>query len=225
MMIQPFLSFPRRLSSSALPTLAYQTAATSGTDTTSYSFTSTAIGTDTGSSRTIIVGVFGTETTTSTISSITVGGVSGTLIHSNTQSAGAQSSRVAFYAFQGVSGTTATVAVTWSTAQTRSGIIVWAAYNLSSITAVATASSTSMTAPALNVNTSADGMVLACGHCNGSSTYAWTGVTERTDTQVETVGWSGGDASSLAAETPRSVSASISNSGSTIANAISISLR
>ncbi len=207
------------------PTLSYQTAAASGSDLATYSFASTAIGTDTGSSRTVIVGVYATESSARTISAFTVGGVAGTLIHKRDHTAGGQASTIAFYAFTGVTGTTATVAITWSGTMTRCAIAVWAAYNLSSITAVATAGSGSTTAPALNVNVNADGMVLAIGHSNVSSTYAWTGVTERTDTITETVGFSAADASSLAAETPRTVSASISSGGPTIANAISISLR
>jgi len=226
MNFQPFLAFPRRpVASSATPTLSYQTATADAGDLTTYSFSSTAIGTDTGSTRTVIVAVYGVNITAlRTISTFTVGGVSGVAVHSRTDTTGGQFSTIAFYAFTGVSGTTGTVSITWSGSQLRTAIGVWAAYDLSSTTAVATGGSGSLSAPTLDVNVNADGMVLAAAHANGSSTYAWTGVTERADALTETVGWSVADASALSSASPRSVSASITGSAS-IANAISISLR
>jgi hypothetical protein len=213
----------QEVASGALPTLSYQTAAADATDATSYTFSSQAIGTDTGSTRTVLLAIYGLNVTAlRTISSLTVGGVSGTLLHSNSVSSGSFSS-VAFYAFTSVSGTTATVAVTWSGQQLRCQIGLWAAYDLSSLTPVATASSTSASAT-LNVNTSADGMVLAAGYGNASATFTWTGVTERYDAATETVGFSVADASGVTAESPRTVSASQAGSP-TLSNSIAISLR
>lgn len=201
----PFPYIPAAASISALGplTISYRTSDIRLTTTNSYSFTSQDIGTAS-SDRYVLVAI----TTTSTVGAIsitgvTVGGVSASLVHSQAHTTGSVWAIAAFYIAAVPTGTTATVAITTSSNQLLCRIGIWALTNLSSTTASDTAGSTSTTAT-LDMDTVVDGGAFVCGRTNSSGTFtAPSGFTEDFDGVDGTYfsGWSGASLATTVAET------------------------
>ena len=112
--------------------MTYQTAAQSPSDLTTYTFSSQAIGTASSNRRVIIgtVGFAGIRT----VSSLTVGGISASLVKRQQQGSVTAEIWIATVP----TGTTADVVVTWSGGQTRCAIAVWSATGLENNTPVDT---------------------------------------------------------------------------------------
>ena len=196
----------------ALPSIAYQTSAEDINALTTYTFSSQAFGTAS-ATRSIIVGVSSAIAGSATISSATIGGVSATISKQFAQGTRA----VAGIIIASVpTGTTGTVAITFNTAMLRCAIGVWAAYDLSSITATATAQS-SANPEDLSLNVSANGIAVGVSYNNviSAGSASWTGFTERFDFGVQGL-YTGADYTATTAQTPLAVTlthASPSNDG------------
>lgn len=158
---------------------SFQDSAVDEVDRTSYTFASMSLGAA-ATARRIVIGVVCRASTAPVINSLTVGGISASLIHQSRASGGAY-----FYYADVPTGTTGDVVVNFASSVTRAGICVWRILNESSMTPTDTASSTNADPAALNVDIpSGDSaaMAIAYGH-NGTST-TWTGLTEDTDTEI-----------------------------------------
>lgn len=158
--------------------------AVDGSTTTTYTFTSRAIGTA-ATGRRVIVGVSSGAGSSATISSVTIGGnaASQVVFLDGTVSASTIS---ALYILQVDAGTTATIVVTFSGSRTSCGIGVWAAYDLLSSTATFTGTSSASPPSVGSVSCSAGGIIVAQGivYSGSTSTFTWSGLTERFDEQL-----------------------------------------
>ena len=161
-------------------TASYEATAVSVTDLTTYTFSGLAIGTA-APDRKVVVIVSGSVASRS-VSSVTVGGISATLVKSQTDT------NAIIEIWQAVvpTGTTGDVVVVWSGAMTRCGVGVWAVYE-AAIAAFDTGSSNAdpMTD---TLNCPANGVVIGgATNSNTVSAHAWTGITENFDDLVESV--------------------------------------
>jgi hypothetical protein len=152
----------------------YRNTYVNGTSTATPSFASCDIGTA-ASDRLVVVGAAGEGNSGVTLSGVTIGGNAATQA-----AAGAFSENNAglFY-LRVASGTTATIAVTFSSAKLRSGIVVYALYNVVSDTpydtntAGASATSVSVTSFA----SPAKGAVIGVASKSSASISGWTNLT------------------------------------------------
>lgn len=200
--------------------LSYVTSTFSGSGLQNYSFAGTSIGTAT-SDRTVIVGIFTHNLgTTPSYSSVVIGGVTATVLATNPVSN--VSGTMAFYAAMVPTGTTATIAVNTTATQLRMSIAVWAAYGLRSYEVYSSRGVGGFVGGTLNVNTVANGIVLAMGAADAGS-FTWTGVTERVDSTANTIAFSAADASGVAAAGPMIVSDAVAG-GTAYGNHFAIAL-
>jgi hypothetical protein len=81
---------------------------------------------------------------------------------------------------------------------------VWAVYDLTSLTAVATAQSGDDPS-VLNLNVQSGDIVVGVGFNNTTSSSSWTGATERFDTSIEGANESGADHTATSTESPRTI--------------------
>ena len=166
--------------------------------------------------RTVIVAAALRENGVETISSVTIGGISATNGGSPGFKCNSQTFVTCMYVWEATvpTGTTANIVVTYTNpVDSADGLAVWSAYGLTSNTPTATANSVSTTAPSLNLNVSAGGIVVAATwtiQVPSVACASWTGVTA----QGEVLGDPGtspaefmdaASASSLVAGTPRTV--------------------
>lgn len=184
------------------------------TDLTTYSFASVAIGAADPTRRVVVVVHWGENAVTRSLNSATIGGVAAT-IHAQTSAA---IRGVAIISALVPTGTTATIALTFSGAMLRSAIGVYRALNETSASPTATATDITFTGAVLdvNVNVPVNGWVVAGTTDNGIAgrTHAWVGVTKQYDTtsgEAAGIIYSGGHDTGLAAATPRTVNTTVSN--------------
>lgn len=170
-------------------TISYPTSfATTDTDASSYSFTSTPIGTA-GSDRYIVTAIMTRDATGTapTVTNCTVGGQA-TTNSQNVQSLdGNRRITMRITTDPVTSGTTATVAVTTSATCTGCAIATWAVYQVDSTTSVATDSDQTSSGATLNasVTVPANSAIIGVLMCElDLITASWTGLTE----QFEQVG-------------------------------------
>lgn len=110
-------------------------------------------------------------------------------------------------------GTTGTVAITFGGTMTECAIAIWAMYGLSSGTPYDTAHTGNQDPQSLNVDTQADGFVIAYGHAQAETFSSMTGVTQdfynTAQPEAGKKQW-GGHANNVSAATPRTVSFDLS---------------
>lgn len=182
----------------ANPSISFQACYNSTSDLTTYSFTSSDIGTA-GATRTVIVGVSGQDDAqdygTTSVS------IDGTAANEqvDTGPGSASSAQTSIWTLNVASGTTATISVTFTEAVTGAAICVWAAYDLNSA-AVATATNkgnnASGSSVTLSLNVPANGIAVGmCTKSGGvSTTFTTTGMTERADSNnAESLNWTAVD--------------------------------
>lgn len=192
------LTFPATLFAYPLR-LSYVTNVSSASDLTTYTFAGTSIGTA-AEDRFVIVSASLRSTASRTFSSVSIGGTNGTELvkfDSNQTCVGIWGLRV-------TSGTTADIVVTMSAAASRCACGVWAVYGLNSLTPIDTASSTASPL-ALSLDTLPGCAVLAATYTGGSTLETWAGLTEDFDTTVEGAHNHGASGLMTTAETPRTV--------------------
>lgn len=185
-----------------------------GTDLTTYSFTSTAIGTAAANRLVVVAGKAVSGTTGRTLSSATIGGVSATIVIQHDLNAG-QTDLTFIIAAVVPTGTTATVALTFSGGMGRCGIGSFALYRLASTTATDTASD-GTDVVTLDVDTVAGSIVIAVVGDGASGVVGWSGVTiNGVQTEIESGNnLSVASAQATATATPRTVNCDFTGSPS-----------
>ena len=163
--------------------VAFLQGAEDTSDQTTYTFSSQNLGTA-ADDRHIIVGILSRKAgATTTISSVTVGGVSATIVEQVTNTG--TNSDVAGIAIAAVpTGTTGDVVVTFGAGMVRAAISLYRATGLDSATASQSLNSTA-SAPAVNLDIPVNGFAIGAGITAASSTATWSGLTEDYDTTLE----------------------------------------
>lgn len=169
------------------PTYAFQATTTDPVGRTTYTFASQNIGAAS-ATRNVVVAVLIGSTSSRTISSVTIGGVTATVVPNGQAITQSFFYRLAFYVAAVPAGTTASIVVTASGACNFGSLVgVWALYDLSSPVAVDSDGVTVAGTNTLNVpsvNTSAGGPLLAASayySTTGATSQSWTNATERSD--------------------------------------------
>lgn len=168
------------------PTKSFQGAINSSADGTSHTFSAFSLGAA-AADRLILVG-FGTRRGAATaISSVTIGGVTATLIQTQRSDSGVVVNVCLAYAVV-PTGTTGDIVINWSATATRVRGGVWRAVGLNSSTPIDTGTSTA-TPPTDTLNTDDDGFafgVVAAGVSSGAGgSVAWTNLSEDFDAVQE----------------------------------------
>jgi len=192
----------------ALPSKAFQATTFDGTAQTTYTFAGQNIG-SASSTRYVVAAVSLISSSARTISSVTIGGVTATVVPNGQTETLSFQYTIAFYIAAVPTGSTASIVVTASgvcDAAALSG--VWAVYDLNSATPVDSDGDPTGASPfsVPSVTTSADGILLAAGmylRNSGTAAFGWTNATERSDLSSSfsgaTVGNSAADASTSGA--------------------------
>jgi len=167
--------------------------ANSASDLSTYSFTSQSFGTA-DADRVIIVGAVATENSEgATLDTVTIGGVTATKISEATFADTGRTSLASIYAAAVPTGTTGTVALTYSVAMQRAAIVGWRTIR-GSLTAsdTDTANGTDPLVGALDIP--ANGGAVGIVFSNTGSSFTWSGITEDIDTNGSPDGASYGGA-------------------------------
>lgn len=183
-------------------------------DQSTYTFSSQNFGTAS-SDRYIIIGIAARKAgAATTISSVTIGGVSATIVaeYSNSDT----NSNISALAIANVpTGTTGDVVVVFGATMVRCVITAWSATNLSSATPHDTLTNGSAD-PTGTIDVPAGGFAVATALSNSVGTVTWTGLTEHSDITLETfVTVSDASDEFETAQTNMTVTANFSTSGST----------
>jgi hypothetical protein len=186
-----------------LPSYAFQATTFDGTAQTVYTFAGQNIGAAS-TTRYVVAAVALISSAVRTVSSVTIGGVTATVVPNGQTETLSFRYHIAFYIAAVPTGTTASVVVTASGACDAAALSgVWALYDLSSATPVDSDGDPTGASPfsVPSVNTSADGILLAAGmylRNSGTAAFGWTNATERSDLSSSfsgaTVGNSAADA-------------------------------
>tara|TARA_R110000850_G_scaffold153664_2_gene277080 strand:+ start:16944 stop:20639 length:3696 start_codon:yes stop_codon:yes gene_type:complete len=156
----------------------------STSDASSYTFSSQPFSTA-DSTRQIVVATEGPHNGGSSVSSMTIGGVSASLIK---RAGSVTNYPVELWAADVPTGTSGDIVVTWSVTASRCTIGIWAIYNaggpVDTIAANGSAPSGTIQVPedGIVIGTAADGFTGGAG----TSTWTWTNLTENFDINVET---------------------------------------
>lgn len=164
--------------------LSFLVDASSASDLTTYTFSSLSLGTA-ASNRYILVAVgrqrFGTP---STVSSLTVAGVSASQVVDQ-GSSNANQQAVSIWIAAVPTGTTGDVVVTLSAGHLRCGVSIFRMVNASGTAHATGGDAVGTTVGSIAINVPANGAALAAFINNGNTTLTWTGVTERTELDVD----------------------------------------
>ena len=181
-------------------TLTFTTSAIDATDGTTFTFAGKSLSTA-AASRKIVVTIFGASaTTTLTISTVTVAGVSATLVKAHQDVGGEE--YVQIWQAAVPTGTTGDVVVTWSGSVVCCGIGIFAMYDAASA-ASATAGANNTPNPSVSLSIPANGAAIGVAGGAGTATWTWTNLTENYDAVVEGVqNHTGASKTVVAAETP-----------------------
>jgi hypothetical protein len=195
---------------------------------TTYTFTALNIG-SADPTRFVVIGISARDVSL-TISSVTIGGSTATLLKS--QQDPGPFTTAAFYGLSVPSGTTADVVVNFGgSGPINCAVVSYSLYNLNSTTPVASASAnlaTTGTALSLNANTTTGSIVLGLtSETAASATVTWVGATKRFDEAARTNFnyWSGADDVMVSSESPRTFTATLSSSPTGGASAVLIVMK
>lgn len=196
--------------------LAFLQEAHSTSDLTTYTFSAQALGAAS-ADRYIIVTAAGRKAGASTtISSITVGGVTATIVVQRTNTI--TNTAVSGIAIAAVpTGTTGDVVVTFGAGMARCGIALWAVTGLASDTPTDTDSSVA-TAPTVNLDVVAGGFAIGCAYDSASvgASATWAGITEQYDNQINDGGvvntWTGASDTFVSVQTGLTMTATFTGS-------------
>lgn len=178
---------------------------------TTYTFSSVNFQTESGRSL-VVVAIGGQSGSNLQVSSVTIGGVSATSVDN---SGNGQATAAMYQAAP--TGTSGNVVVTFSGGQSGAGIAVWSLYNLASTTKKTSVANTAatQTVRTLSLNTAIGDVILAysSNRDGGTPTYTWVGVTEDADAAFDGSNThSAGSHVATSAETPRTITATASES-------------
>lgn len=204
---------PLLLKSTNPTTITYNANSTDTVDRSTYTFAGISFGTTT--NRNCVAVVFGTRANSArTVTSVTIGGVSATLVETANQTTGGADIS-SMYVASGVSGTTGDIVITMSNTMLRMVVASYSIYNTFSCTPYNSNDNIGTTGGTLatTVNIPANGAVLGAIWLSGSTSMSssWTGANEDFDTQPETSSnaFSGSHQNLTNAETARSISVAI----------------
>ena len=201
--------------------IAYVTTATDQSTSAASSYTFSTVSIGAAASDRFCIAIFQYEQElTRTVSSVTIGGVTATVNVGQGTSFGSGYSANTIACAAVPTGTTADFVITFSNTVDKCYLRALVFTGLSSATAYATYTenfSSSGTSNSLNLNTPANGLVVACQQLRSRTgeDITWTGVTEVYDIDFASADTlSGGYDLLTSAETPRTVTASWTNSNS-----------
>lgn len=172
----PGQTFINGLSSGVARSKTYRTTLANAGSTSSYTFSSVAIGTAT-DTRYVLVGVTGRAPGARTLNSVTIAGITATIL-GNTHNTGGGTDTISAFAIAKVtSGTTANIVVTFSSTMAAFGCSVWTLDGLDSATARTYVGDTSDPFNG-TLNAKADGWVFGVGmDFSNSGVLSWTNLT------------------------------------------------
>lgn len=197
-------------------TVAFTDSAIDTTTQTTYTFTSRAIGAA-ATGRVIVVAGMSINTANTTLSSATIGGVSATVIGNANANTSNWANTSLCYAVV-PTGTTATIALTYSGSNYRMQIAVYALNNLVSATPVASQTVVlNNTAMSLSPTTGVIGVGASSTLFSTNPTYTWTNLTKDLDTAGEATNERYSSASQYNAGGISSVTANASSSSNSSA--------
>lgn len=162
-------------------TITFTDSASDTTDLSTYTFSSRAIGTASGS-RLVIVALAYVYTAAADPTSVTIGGVAATKLTSQVSSNGAYYTGI--YAARVSTGATADVVVSLAASAARCGIGIAAAYNVDSLIPEDTGLSTANPAD-LSFDATKGAVGIGIASVFAGTTWSWSGLTEGNDTNVE----------------------------------------
>lgn len=194
-----------RASRAAVPavpaSVSYRATYSNTNDQSSYTFAASDIGTATDRSLVVVAIHYGS----SSISSVTIGGVSATQV----VAVGA-GLNTAIYRAVVASGSTADIVVTMSGTALRCLVSVYALYSLTSTTPVDSSTTVAISGGSSlsrTIDTRTDGVIIGAASANvGGVTFTWTGSTERYDTSLESAHSYSGAGGSTTSNTTTTVS-------------------
>lgn len=159
----------------------------SGTNASSYNFTVTVGAARTG--RVIVVAIVFRASPAQTISSVTIGGVSATLLVSAPNTASGVTEVALYSAAVPTGASPLTVAVSLTGTALRCGCGTWTCYDLTSPTAAAdTATDIAGNPASLPLNVQSGDIVIGAAALGPSLTAAWTQLSENFDLDIEAAG-------------------------------------
>lgn len=163
--------------------IGYLQSYTDTSDSSSYTFSSVNFGTA-DSNRYIIIGIASRKSgTTTSISSVTIGGVSATITKQQVNNA--TNTNVSGIAIANVpTGTSGNIVVTFADTMLRCAITVYRTVGLTSKTAYDSDSSTA-SAPSVSLDVPTNGFAIGIGLTAASTSATWTGLTEDSDATLE----------------------------------------
>jgi len=190
--------------------IQYLQSAPDTSDTNAYTFSSQNLGTAASDRYIIVVAVARKAGASTTLSSISVGGVSATIVKQATNNV--SNTDVAGVAIAAVpTGTTGDIVVTWGATMVRCAIM---AYRATGIDATAYDSDSSLSGnPSVSLDIPANGFAIGGGLTAASTTTSWTGLTEDADGTLESfVTYSSASQSFVSAETGRTITMTFGSS-------------
>lgn len=192
------------------PSISFIGSASSNTDLSVYTFSAQSLGAA-ASDRKIIVGIGWSSATAQTLSSVTIGGVTATII-GQIESSGSSSGPSALVIAAVPTGATGDVVVTLSGGVQRLGIGIFRVVGLVSSTAHATATDDTAVSGVVTttLNVPANGIVVAMAGSVDGASWSWTaGPVEDFDIDLESAAAaiSGAHQTYVAAQTPLTVTA------------------
>lgn len=198
---------------------SFSSAFNSANDAATYSF---AVATTT---TTVVVGVSARASAANGLNSVTIGGVTATLIGNGPSSDTAQLQ--SFWYATGVPSGSVTVDLTFSIIQSRVGIFAWSLSNANPAGAGTVAGSLITSGGTTidgSVNTTAGGLVLAVFSSVNNPNVTWTGITQRLawTNFGDTYGAGTADALTPTGETPRTISFAFTSGTSRMLSAVAI---
>lgn len=191
--------------------IVFKQSTTDIADSNSYTFSSQDFGTAE-AGRYIIIGIISRKSTTAaTITGVTIGGVTATIVVQRTNTI--TNTDVAGIAIALVpDGATGNIVVTFSATMLRCAISVYRAVGLSSATPTDSDGSTA-SAPSVALDVPAGGFAIGMALTSATTTTSWTGLTENVDATLETyVTYSSALQEFASAETGRTMTATFGSS-------------
>lgn len=199
--------FPSFVPFNNVVTISFRATYVSSSTLTTYSFMACDLGTA-AANRKIVVGIKDGIGNAVTISSVTIGGISASQVAVVTSSG----DTTAIWQADVPTGTTGDIVVTFSGANSRCGIAVYAVYGAA---AAAHATATSIATPlSTSIDVPAGGILIGvAGSRNAGSTWIWTNLIEDYDQSLSTSSFTG--ASDAFASLQTALTVTCANSGST----------
>jgi len=187
---------------------AFVTSASETVGGTSITHSGMSIG-DANSTRLVVVGIVGTNGTSSSpsLTSATIGGVSATITKQYTGGSSGDYTLSAIFIAAVPTGTTADIVMNFSQALDNSHIAIFRLVNVPSSTAYATAQATRGSSPrSTTINIPDKGLLIVTGFGSNTNNVTWSGVTEAYDeTYAGVVKGSGGINYNMTSETGRTI--------------------